>query len=337
MDSFWRDDDLVEDALKRFVEKTGIVVGPPSIFATSSSHSIFYTAASNIGDLMVKLCVDTFLAARQDALNQEFLTLRIASEAGLAPCPHYVDEGARVLIQEFIAGSTGRDWSLSGLRPCINLAALLMTAKPVGSMLRTAHLSYKQDLERSRHVLEWVVQNDSSLLALAKSARDRLPWLMTVTSGAQPVMKELPLVLSHNDVSPENTVTGGDGRVILIDFETAALSRPDFLFGQLAVDVAIQDFLEGRPVRGFTEICNAVHCAVSDNVSPLLQRARTLERLMFNAAYGLRQVASRNRWRHESDYVERKLAVAQWCIAALDASRDEMTSMDDRERGETRE
>jgi predicted Ser/Thr protein kinase len=296
-------------------------------FATDSSHSEFFTVADGENLLLAKVIRDDYLSASPRTVLHEYAVMELAHRAALAPKPLYADLDRRLLIQEFVPGELLGEWSDTNITTCARLGARLMRVETDAAGLCSSHLDFDHDiaahtatLRALRPVGGRAQELRSELLGLAESAG-------SFCRGAQASLDVLPIVLSHNDLSPENVILSPRAQVI-IDFETAALSRPEFLAGQMAVDAAIDDALHGVPVRPFPQLWALALEELPFEVTVQSCRARVVERLLQNAAYGLRQAV---RFDGGSDgpgpgpgldpdlggYAAKKLAVADFCRSRL--------------------
>jgi hypothetical protein len=312
--------DTAEIALfLRSIARSELRLADPRIdpFPTDSSHSEFFTLADGENQLLAKVIRDDYLSASPRTVLHEYSVLALAHRAGLAPKPRYANLARRLLIQDFLTGDLLGEWSEGNIATCARLGMQLMRIDTGSAELCRSHVDYDEDIAAHTATLRALHLPDvrggklrSDLLRLAEPA-------LAFCRGARQELNGLPLVLSHNDLSPENVIRSPRGPV-LIDFETAALSRPDFLVGQLAVDAAIDDVLCGRPARPFDQLWSLVLDELTHDVSVRLCRARVVERLLQNAAYGLRQAARFEASADRGAYAAKKLAVAAFCHSALD-------------------
>jgi len=199
-----------------------------------------------------------------------------------------------------------------------------MALNPTVSALRPMHFNFGTDIAGHLRALDGVgvpppeVERRWSMLA-ALARRTAI-----FGEGQQRWLDRLPAVLSHNDLSPENALSNHHG-TLLIDFEMAAISKPDFMVGQLAVDASLDDFTEDAPaVRPFAQTWADVRSVMDQAVPDGCCQARTLERLVQNAAYGLRQYARLRPVADRREYAEFKLREADFCLDALRTALEEL-------------
>jgi tRNA A-37 threonylcarbamoyl transferase component Bud32 len=285
-------------------------------FPTDSSHSDFFTISSGEKLLLAKAIRDDYLSASPRTVLHEHAVMTLVHRAGLAPEPLHADFSLQLLVQEFIPGPPLGAWSDGNITTCARLGEQLTRIDVSAAGLSHTHLRFAddiathvktlRDLPASRHD---GAQSDLQRLAARAHA---------FCQRAQAALDELPLVLSHNDLSPENVIQSPRGLVV-IDFETSAVSRPDFLVGQIAVDAAIDDALHATPVRTFEHLTALVLGELANPPDPGLCRARIVERLLQNAVYALRQaVRFAGAPAEIGEYAAKKQSVAAFCRTALD-------------------
>lgn len=286
-------------------------------FPTDSSHSDFFTISGGEKLLLAKAIRDDYLSASPRTVLHEHAVMTLVHRAGLAPEPLHADFSWQLLVQEFIPGPALGEWSDGNIVTCARLGEQLTRIDVHDAGLShthlrladdiAAHLITLRDLPASRHA---DARSDLQRLAVRAHAFCR---------RAQEALDELPLVLSHNDLSPENVIQSPRGLVV-IDFETSAVSRPDFLVGQIAVDAAIDDALHAAtPVRTFEHLTTLVLDELAHPPDPKVCRARIVERLLQNAVYALRQaVRFAGAPAEIGEYAAKKQSVAAFCRTALD-------------------
>lgn len=308
--------ELVTAALRDFEERARVRVSDVTCYPCDSSHSVFFRAESEQGPLLAKWAYDTVLAGRARPLGQEFAAMRVAHRAGMAPRPLHVDHARSVLVQQELAGATLQVWDEAALDTCIGLAARLMVLDVRGAGIGTAHVRYADDLARSAAVLAEARVSGARGSALRRELLALWPAVAARCERAQRTLAALPLVFSHNDIAPDNVIRLPDGELRVIDFERAALSKGDSIVGQLAVDHAIDTYLREGSAPAFEDVWDLVARQVGA-IPEVNRRARTLERLVQNAAYGIRQLTMAEMLRHDAGYAERKGAVAEFCVETL--------------------
>jgi len=315
--------ELATEAMKRFTAQTGATLSDLEYFPTNSSHNEFFCVVADGTKLLVKVVVDSYLAVGDDFIAHEYDGLSIAHRLGVGPEPVYADSSLGVLVRSFVEGATLESWSVDNVMACARLGHALMKGPLTSRVLQPTHLSLTDDVRTHLRALDGrhgrSEQVDARWAVLTGLSANALRFCR----GKQSRLDALPLVFSHNDLSPENVLRTRDGD-LLIDFEMAALSKPEFVVGQLAVDAALDDYTEGRePVRSFPETWEVVRSALSYEIADELCQARTVERLVQNAAYALRQCARLRSVAARAEYVEFKLTEADFCLAALEKVLEE--------------
>lgn len=285
-------------------------------FPTDSSHNDFFSIASGGTRLLAKVVRDYYLSPSSSVLHEQAV-MGLAHHAGLSPRPWHASVPHRLLIQDFLTGESLAGWTGEHIAVCAGLGAQLMRVELGNTDLCRTHLEYRRDIYAHVDTLRSLDGADpvcegltATLLRLARPA-------LAFCLGRQRQLDNLPTVLSHNDISPDNVIRTPRG-LMMIDFETAGLSRPDFLAGQIAVDAAIDDALRGVVPRPFDHLWSMVLNILPYEVPEDLCRSRVIERLLQNAAYGLRQAALFAAADDRRDYVRGKLAVAEFCRSSLD-------------------
>ncbi|HUF73055.1 MAG TPA: choline/ethanolamine kinase family protein [Gammaproteobacteria bacterium] len=161
---------------------------------------------------------------------EQFALLGVLADVGIAPRPIAFDEGARVLVTEFLEGAAPLS-SESLRRPgCIEAAArcLLRLHAVDVDVPRFAPAVYA----------ERYVANAGGPQSLSKRDRERHEELRDLALA----FDGHPATLCHNDLLAENLLVGDDG-LKLIDFDYAVTAPPVV---DLASLVVMNDFSEGE-------------------------------------------------------------------------------------------
>lgn len=303
----------MREVLEQLRRETSIEMDTIVEFVSGSSHRQCYRASSKAGDFIVKVNVDDFLTAPYGGTENEFLVGRYAALAGLAPLPIWSNQ--HVIVEEYLCGAP-LDWSDESLETCLGLAVSLAQVSLPADYCGARHFSLSADLLASLRIIEALKDREGPQANLATRARRSLRAVAGIWAENAPDLSQLPAALTHADLSPDNVITH-DGQSRLVDFEMSGICGSDFVYGQLSVDVLIEDQLAGRTSRAFDTMWTMI-AAVQPVVPRGIQVARTVERLGFNAAYALRQLERAGGLTFSDDYVVRKAKVAQWCVDELE-------------------
>lgn len=145
----------------------------------------------------------------------QYVSMRIASEAGIAPRVHYIDEHARVAVMDFITTQplTSYPGGPAGLARALGqLLARLQATEPFPHFV-----TYPDIVARL-----WAHVCRTGLFApgVLDVATERLAWIRKMH-----VWDSRHSVSSHNDVLPRNILFDGR-RLWLIDWESAYCNDP---------------------------------------------------------------------------------------------------------------
>ncbi len=207
--------------------------------------------------------------------DEHLLILRRAAEHGVAPAVVHVDESARAVVTQHIAG--------------IPLPSVLADAKQrdafLGGLvgqLRTLHGIDADGVEERDPVgfARDVWESQRARAGYPDWAREVGP---TLDSSAQVLANDPRRVLGHNDLNPTNILWDGT-RAWLVDWDAAGLAHP---FYDLAVFAMFLN-LEPDPAHGLLALQQGSRPSEAEQAS--FAQLRTLAALLTGCLF-LRQVA----------------------------------------------
>src|SRR4051812_40754340 len=145
----------------------------------------------------------------------QYVSMRLAAEAGIAPRIHYLDAGARIVMMDFIEDRPLETYpgGARGLARAVGALLQKLQALPLFSRF----MDYPDMVERLwTHVCNTGLFADGVLDAASQRLAD--------TRTAY-VLEPKKYVSSHNDVLPRNLLFDGE-RLWLIDWENAYRNDP---------------------------------------------------------------------------------------------------------------
>ncbi len=287
-------------------------------FDGGSSHSDQYLLSAVDGRRFIaKHIRDVALAGCACPALYEYRGLAIAHERGLAPKPVLLDIGRNLVVMDYVENVVYDALSPEALWTRVELAGRLSELVVPSGHLRILHDGFARDIA----VHEGLLREGVRALAADGWKRSELEGLLaqTVRLSApwEAALKALPLVFGHNDLVAGNVLQRPSGDVVAIDFETAGMSKIDFMIAQLAVDADIDYMLARVPGPALSELLYWIQRVISRRLPSGLLWARVGERLLWNAAYSFRQVALRRGRESDAKYVEEKQRVLEHCCRRL--------------------
>jgi aminoglycoside phosphotransferase (APT) family kinase protein len=151
----------------------------------------------------------------------QYASMRIAAEAGIAPCVHYIDEAARVVVMDFVEEQTVSRFPGGPLALAPAIGELLARVQATPPFPR--FVDYPDIVGR---LWDWVCRTGLFAPGVLDPYSDHLQRLRETY-----VWEASDSVSSHNDPVPRNILFDGR-RLWLIDWESAYRNDP-------LVDVAI--------------------------------------------------------------------------------------------------
>lgn len=265
-------------------ERVGSVLAIQALPRGPSGASL-YAVTSTRGELVLKVASDARYASRW---AQQLLVLRRAAERGIAPPIVHVDEDARAILSERVAG--------------VPVHAVLadpeQRGRAIGSLL--AQLNALHGLERTG-----VQERDPLALARAEHATQRVrPGFPAWAAELGPIFDAIEAMLahdprravSHNDLNPGNILWDGT-RAWLVDWEVAGLAHPFYDLAVFAMFLRLEDVVahgllaqhEQRPIddaaraafgalrRLAAVLCGLTFLSLLPDLSPLPASPPTLD------------------------------------------------------------
>lgn len=193
------------------------------------SGAAVYAVSSSRGELVLRVHSASDEPARW---QQQLRILRLAAERGVAPAIMHVDDAARAIVSERVAGvrigaaladPTQRDAALSNVIG--QLRAL--------HRLDAAQLAERDPIAYARG--EYAVQRLRPGFPVWASQLDEVFDAIEVVLARDPRR-----VVSHNDMNPRNIMWDGK-RAWLIDWEVAGLTHPFYDLAVLAMTIQLPE------------------------------------------------------------------------------------------------
>ena len=166
----------------------------------------------------------------------QYVSMRIATEAGIAPEIHYLDEAARIVVTDFVEHQPLKTYP--GGPPALAQALGELFSRVQGTPVFPYYVNYGDIVAR---LFAHVRRTGLFAAGLLDAHLDRLELLReTYDAGAS------RLVSSHNDPTPNNILFDGE-RLWLIDWESACRNDPlvdaAIVLGQFARSRELEDVL----------------------------------------------------------------------------------------------
>lgn len=290
-------------------------------FTNDSSHSILFLITDESNNKYIcKVIYDTALSAISNCVKYEYNALNIAYQQRLSPKPIYLNESLNLIIMEYIDNVPYDKISFESILVRLNLAEKLSLCKYYFDDFRKTHCDFEEDFKYHKYLLK---EKDSWRECVDDIKRIEKIFINCeqFCMSKNYLLRELPLILSHNDLVGDNVLHGKDGNYYIIDFETVGISKPDYIIGQLAVDAKIDWHLHGTKAMKLMDLYDKLTANFKFSVPYDLFIARIIERLIQNSVYALRQINLKKN-ADDKEYVNRKIKVLKYCLYKLENSID---------------
>lgn len=302
------------EQLSKIIQQFAYDIKQISSYVTDSSHSEFYMLQGNDDKRYIcKRICDKTLAGTEDCVIFEFNALSIANKAGLAPKPLFVDKDNGIIILEYIDAVEYDSTSLASIMTRAEYAKRLSMLKYENEKFIHMHGDFYVDFNNNLRMLEEAQNTSNDFSTKISKFKQKIALYCQCCCVMNEELASMKSVLSHNDLVGGNLLKGKDGKYYMIDFETAGLTKIDFIIGQLAVDAEIDWYITGEQGIELQDLYDKLN-EIFDNMLPFkLFLARVLERLTQNICYGYRQLSLAKLRSYQPEYVSQKRKVIQYC------------------------